>query len=94
MVKLVIGQLQHLYAQKGANFSCLCLATQAVSTNSGVSFSFSSMEASIAHGLSGLDPVDLQGRDQEALADLIATYFGEDSETFEGRSIATDHGHA
>ena len=46
------------------------------------------MEASIAHGLSGLDPIDLQGGDQEALANLIATYFGEDNETFEGRSRA------
>ena len=54
----------------------LLVAAQAVSTNSGITFSFFSMEAS-ARGLSCLD---LQGGDQEALADLIATHFGEDNE--------------
>ena len=42
------------------------------------------MEATIARGLSGLDPADLLGGDQEALAELIATYFGDDQEALEG----------
>ena len=43
------------------------------------------MEAAIARGLSGLDPVDLQGGDQEALAELIATYFDSEGEALEGK---------
>ena len=43
------------------------------------------MEAAIACGLSGLDPVDLQGGDQEALVELIATYFDSEGEALEGK---------
>ena len=41
------------------------------------------MEATVARSLSGLDPADLQGGDQEVLAELIATYF-DDREALEG----------
>ena len=43
------------------------------------------MEAVIARGLSGLDPIDLECRDQEALTELIATYFDSKGEALEGK---------
>lgn len=38
------------------------------------------MEAAVAHCLSGPDPIDLLGGDQEVLAELIAMYFDNDQE--------------
>ena len=40
------------------------------------------MEAVIARGLSG---INLEGGDQEALAEVIATYFDDDQEALEGK---------
>ena len=41
--------------------------------------------ASIARALSGLDPSDLMGGDQDALTDFIAEYLDEPEETPEGK---------
>ena len=41
--------------------------------------------ASITRALSGLDPSDLMGGDQDALADFIAEYLDEQDETSEGK---------
>lgn len=43
------------------------------------------MEAAIVRGLSGLDPSDLECGDQEALAELIATYFDDNNKAIEGQ---------
>ena len=41
--------------------------------------------ASIARALSGLDPSDLMGGDQDALAEFIAEYLDEQEESPEGK---------
>ena len=43
------------------------------------------MDADIARCLTGFDLVNLEGGDQEALAETIASYFDDDQEALEGK---------
>ena len=49
------------------------------------------MEAVVARCLSGLDPVDLLDNDQEAVQDLISTFFADDQETPDGIPRYSNH---
>ena len=76
--KMIISQLQYLHAKKGAKGLHLSLSCCSIVASCCLFIVLMETSESIARMLSGLDPSDLMGGDQEALTEFITNYFDQE----------------